>query len=131
MRWRAARALVLAYLLCVLAPPVAVAFAGTAGTPHHAAAMIELGAAEARDDGGRLVNHHGGHVADHGQTQDQNQDDVLSCCATFCMNAMAGVSAVEMVPLTGAASPVVLLLQSASGCDPGRIHRPPISLLPV
>ena len=143
LRLRAAAVLAAAYALCVVAPPVALAFAGGAVAAHcltddhHLAASVHVHA-----DGtphahvqGSVPHDHASQATAQYQANPQDADakggDAKgggTCCGMFCVNA-----ATEDTSVTVGIAPRASLLQAAlaapvHGHGPGRIDRPPITL---
>jgi len=140
---RGAATFAVAYLLCVLAPPLALAFADSAGALHcltlrhehrsPVAAADAVGAphsheAHAHHD---AVGHqdHGGH--DTGKPPAGGMDAAFDCCGYLCLSAIPA----GPVPCVGPQERIVaaeaLGGPSIAGRGPDRIDRPPIVLLPV
>ncbi len=128
LRVRTAAIVAAVYALCVVAPPVALAFTDGAVAAHcltgnhHAPAKAHVHA------DGSVHNHSGGD-----DTQDKSGDKTAkgqagSCCGLFCFAAMpADVGDVIAQPIPVAA-PLPALQAGLSGRGPDRINRPPITL---
>jgi len=125
LRLRTAAALALVYALCVVAPPLALAFADGAVAAHCL-----------------TTNHHGANAHVHGDGSDHSHDavpeksggnthktNVGSCCGLFCFAAVTGdIGDIAAEPFIGR-SILPVLQPELSGQGPDRIKRPPKSLL--
>lgn len=138
VRVRVAVALAAIYAFCVIAPPVALAFADAAVAAHcltddhhgvghkHAAADTQLhGATHVHADG--TVHTHAGDGTTENSAADEPTSTAGSCCGLFCFAAATGV-----VPEIGrpvrASSVLPALDGHLAGRGPERINRPPITL---
>jgi len=145
MRVRAAATLALAYALCVLAPPVALAFTEGAQafrcvTGHHhqqrAAAAAHSPGAQAHDRNAPVHVHSDGSAHRHGAANDSgaNKTDengtVGDCCGYFCVSAVPASPLPDVVPMLGMFIAVAAVDNGIGGRGPDRIDRPPILLLP-
>jgi hypothetical protein len=136
-----------AYLMCVLAPPVALAFADGAaalqclsGNHHHKAAMAQPDAVEPHHHHGDGHSHAG--AAHHHATQHHHEAGYdaghdgsdgnaapASCCGLFCVSAMPADRVPVVVPVRGALTSIVASDEAFAGRGPVRIDRPPNLLL--
>jgi hypothetical protein len=128
-RRRAGLILALAYLVCVIAPPLALAFAdGTRAAhclthEHHATAPVHVHA-----DGS--ADHHGTPAPAPSEVDHDDKSAPVQCCGLFCVTAAVADDADEPlgVALRGHAIPPTLEA-APGGTGPFRIDRPPNSLL--
>jgi hypothetical protein len=143
IRLRAAITLVLAYALCVLAPPVALAFMNGAAVVHcltarhaHRTAAVKTHDVDAHaqhtaahDHGGAFAHQHDSH---HGSAaaQADGQAAGTNCCGIFCLSAMPMSPAPDVSPPARILSLVSAVGLGIAGRGPDRIDRPPIALLP-
>jgi hypothetical protein len=141
MRRRVGRVLVLAYVACVMVPPLALAFAD--GVMAHCIigerqAVAAVPPAPVHEHGTAHAHHHGDHGApaehnhsashDQGTTGSHDKTMPADCCGWMCLNATAVALVapdapcprVEILTLTLDAAPV--------GLGPFRIDRPPNAL---
>jgi hypothetical protein len=143
MRWRAASAVALLYMLCVLAPAAAFAF-GDGSRAAHCLTHENHGLqrAHVHEHKGHGHNGHGhdghehaggtAHVHDDGTIHDHSQapDGKSSsgqCCGLVCLSALpAGVSDIE-TPALPAMTAVSANQEDLAGKPPDRLYRPPIS----
>jgi hypothetical protein len=137
-RFRAAIALAAIYAVCVVAPPIALAFADSAVAAHcltddgrglaHMHAQDDVrGVAHAHGDG-TLHEHTDGAVpASHDESEQTKQAG--SCCGLFCFLAVTH----DFDPAVGErlhlSSVLPVLDKHLDGRGPDRINRPPIPLL--
>jgi hypothetical protein len=142
-QWRVAATFVAAYLFCMLAPPLALAFADSAGALHcltarhehrsPVAAAEKVGTPHAHEahshhDAAGQHDHHG---HDTGAPPASGMDAAANCCGYLCLSAIP----VGPVPCVGLqermAAAEALAGPSIAGRGPDRIDRPPIVLLPM
>ena len=142
-RLRAALTLALAYLLCVIGPPVALAFMDTGAAVHCLTARHEHRAtaqspdvqAHARQaaahghDAAGAHRHDPGH--DTGTSEPGGKVTTVNCCGTFCVSAMPASPVPDVVPHAGIPAAVAAVNHGIAGRGPDRIDRPPIVLLPL
>ena len=137
IRWRAAAISALAYGLCVVVPPVALAFVTNAEALHYLTKRHQHYSAATGLDSlaihvGHSVHNHDANagLADHGhsdlgQSSSGEQGTTVNCCGYFCLSAVAAPPLPSCEPqariLPSTAQPV----QSLMGRDPGRVDRPP------
>ena len=139
LRSRAAIALAIAYALCVMAPPVALAFTDGAAAAH---CLTEDHHAASHAHGQRDLHAHGATHVHAGGTAHQHTDEAVptndgsgkqaghaaGCCGLFCFAAVAGDPGIVLGrPLP--ASPVPPAIdENPGGRGPDRLIRPPITL---
>jgi hypothetical protein len=156
MRRRVGRLVALVYIICVIAPPVSLAFTDGAvaahclSEDHHAPAVthVHTAAADAAKPHDHATHEHAmhdhamaGHAghdhamptaeqkpADPSDTNKQDHKIVGGCCGLFCMTtATADMGvAIGIAPRGSILQPV--LEPATVGHEPDRIDRPPISL---
>jgi hypothetical protein len=126
VRHRAARLLAVAYLACVIGPPLAFAFADAAvaahcltGDRHAATAAVHV-----HSDGATHQHDHPG--SGHEQADADGTNPPGQCCGLFCLNALAdtggvGIAAAPMCSRALQAG----LRESLGGIGSFRIERPP------
>ncbi|WP_050402866.1 hypothetical protein [Bradyrhizobium embrapense] len=141
-RVRAGCAIILAYLFCVLAPSIALAF----GAPfpcltdrvQPAVAVHVHDASMAHADGAAHVHaghDHAGmhmhHAADGAEPPVKHSHDGKSapgpCCAMMCVSALPAVLPLVAGPLHPIATRLTEAFQSLHGEAPARLYRPPIA----
>ena len=139
MRWRAAVTLALAYLLCVLVPPVARAFVDNTPTvqsvadyDRHDHAVAHAADAKVSFLGDGAAHRHGTHddTSQNGTGAD-GHDKAVGCCGYFCMSAAPAAPVQDITPAFGTFAAVAAIDRGIDGRGPGRIDRPPIALLTV
>lgn len=125
-RFRAALALAVLYVFCILAPHAALAFTGAASAApclteteglahvHHAAANTHVHANGTVHEHGDKSRHSDG-KAEHG-----------NCCGMFCVTALANDPGVVLVVPELGTPPQVVLMDGLPSRGPDRIDRPPI-----
>jgi len=137
-RCRAAIALTAAYALCVLAPPMALAFADGAVAAH---CLIDHHDSVAHVHAQRGVHEHGlVHTHEDGKVHKHSNDSVPakgdgskqpnhagSCCGLFCFAAMTSDGHVVIGQPVHASTLFLVLDEHLVGRDPDRINRPPIA----
>jgi hypothetical protein len=136
----------IAYLLCVLAPPVALAFVGGSSAFHCLTTQHQRGAAHVHDvkafpvvahahgaDAGH--EHTSGHRHDSEQAPIQSDADdravIVNCCGLFCVSSMPAGVAPDIVPMARVLPVQASVDRGVAGCGPDSIYRPPIVLLPM
>ena len=135
LRLGAAMALAALYAVCVVAPSVAIAFAGGAAAAHcltddhHGVARVHAhdhiqGEVHAHDEGAAHV--HAGAAA--ATDDDRQQGPGGSCCGLFCFSAVTGDVGVFVEVAVHASRVLPAPDLSLDGRGPDRINRPPISL---
>ena len=142
LRWRAAVTLALAYMLCVVLPPVAHAFIGSATTAQlaavdrqHDTAMADVAtahihvAATTNHVGDTTHRHHNGD--DTSRNGADGHDKAVGCCGYFCMSAAPFTLVQDIPPALGVLVAAALANRGIIGRGPARIDRPPIVLLPL
>ena len=135
LRGRGAATLALAYVVCVLAPPVAHASSGNWAATHltighHTTASVHAhGAAVAVHDDG-TAHQHGTHHGTAGADVD-DQGTPGGCCTYFCVSAAPAPAMPDVAPALGVAKTLTAANTGILGRGPGRIDRPPIVLLLV
>ncbi|WP_420840873.1 hypothetical protein [Bradyrhizobium quebecense] len=141
-RVRAGCSIILAYLFCVLAPSVALAF----GAPfpcltdevQPAAAVQVHDASMAHADGAahdHAAHDHGGmhmhHAADGAEPPAKHSHDGKNapgpCCAMMCVSALPADLPSVTAPLHPIATRLAEALQSLHSEAPARLYRPPIA----
>jgi hypothetical protein len=135
IRRRVGRVLALAYLACVIMPPVALAFADGAVAAHcltddhHMTAAVPA-AVHVHADGS---THH--HAAPHERGSPQRQSDKpgkahpANCCGLFCVTATTTEIGVQIAPPPRGRMLAPVLQAAIAGHGPDRIDRPPIILV--
>lgn len=135
--WRFRAALVLAaiYAACVVAPPIALAFADGAVAAHcltddnrglaHMHAQDDVrGIAHAHDDG--TLHEHSDDAVPTSHDESEQTKQAASCCGLFCFVAVAH----DFDPAVGEplhfSSVLPVLDEHLDGRGPDRINRPPI-----
>jgi hypothetical protein len=151
MRRRIGRLVALAYLVCVIAPPVSLAFTDGAiaahclSEDHHTLAAVHVHAIAvdpARPHDHAMHDHamagHAGHdrampamdrnASDPSDTPKQDHKIVGGCCGLFCIATSAADLnvAIGIAPRGSILQPA--LEPSTVGHEPDRIDRPPITL---
>jgi hypothetical protein len=139
LRVRAAIALAALYAACVMAPPLALAFADGAAAAHcltddHHAATHRHSTPDAHQHGG-VHRHADGavhkHADDAGTSMNGGEDEPTSttgsCCGLFCFAATTG-DLPEIGQPVHASSVLPALDEHLAGRGPERINRPPITL---
>jgi hypothetical protein len=137
-RLRAAIALAAVYAVCVLAPPMALAFADGAvaarcltddhlGAAHVHGQSDQHGPVHAHGDG-TVHKHAGDAAAATGDDSNQTQH-AGSCCGLFCFAAVTGDPDFVVGQPVHASSLLPTLDEYLAGRGPDRINRPPITLL--
>jgi len=142
VRRRVGRVLVLAYLACVLVPPLALAFANGAmahcmiGDRQVVAAQTV--AVQEHDHGAAHAHHHGDHGAPaehkHSTSHDKSTTDSNGkalpgdCCAWMCLNATAVELVAPQAPCPRVEVLTLTLDAAPGGLGPFRIDRPPNAL---
>ena len=124
MRRKAATLLVVLYTLCLLAPSAAFALAD-GPRQAHCLTQANHGLAKAH-------THHDGTQHEHAQIpqkSDDEKDQLKNCCGLFCLIALT--PAIDLaIGQSPVGSAVVAALEAAVARGaPGRLDRPPISLL--
>ena len=121
LRRRAATLLVVLYAICLLAPSAAFALAD-ASRQAHCLTQADHGLAKAHV-------HHVGAKHEHPQKSDDEKDQLKNCCGLFCLTALT--PAIDLaIGQSPVGSTVVATLEDAIARGaPGRLDRPPISLL--
>jgi hypothetical protein len=137
LRPRAALVLAAVYALCVVAPPVALAFTdGSAaahclfedsnGAPHvHTRAVSAQVAPHVHT---ASVTHRHVDVSGPVETGDDNQAAVVGCCGLFSAPAVSGDQNVLVIDQGSALPTFPALDDDLTGRGPDRLHRPPIAL---
>jgi hypothetical protein len=142
-QWRVAATFAGAYLFCMLAPPLALAFADSAGALHCLTARHEHRSPAAAADTIGMSQSHEAH-SHHDVTGQQDHrshdtgappaggmDAASNCCGYLCLSAIPA----GPVPYVGPQERMLATQawggQSIAGRGPDRIDRPPIVLLPV
>ncbi len=139
LRFRAAIASAALYAVCVLAPPVGLAFANGAAAAHcltddHHAAAHKHATGDAHPHAGAHV-HGDGTIhkhADDGTPIPGGEDDAANhpgaCCGLFCFAAMTGDLPHIVAQPVHFSSVLPALDDHLAGRGPDRINRPPITL---
>ena len=139
MRRRVGRLLALAYLVCVIAPPMALALAEGAVAAHcltddhHVAVVAHVHADSTVHHHVKKPDHPAQHApqpaSHHKQADSEGKAAPGNCCGLFCMNATATDVGVP-IGVPSRASILMPTLEAAlGGLAPSRIDRPPIDLL--
>jgi hypothetical protein len=140
---RAAATFAVAYLLCMLAPPLALALADSAEALHCLTARYENRLPLVAVDKAATPHSHEAH-SHHDTAGEQDHlnhdagaplaggmDVAADCCGYLCLSAIP----VGPVPCVGPQERIFTTEarrgESIAGRDPDRIDRPPIVLLPV
>jgi hypothetical protein len=128
-----------AYLLCVLAPPVALAFVDGSSAFHCLTTQHQRSSAHMHDattQVGSVVAH--SHDVPHhdtspgtSQSDSHSLDAAVNCCGLFCVSAMPAGPAPEFVRIALVVPAVAAVNYGIAGRGPDRIDRPPIALLPL
>jgi hypothetical protein len=131
-RIRLAAAFALGYALCVAAPVGAVAFAGNVNTPAHCMTEFQSVAAAhihmTDTDHQAGTSHHA--AAGHDETTTPDTAKPLAkCCGLFGVTAIPQAQTVIALPAIAPAKCRAVATDSLFGQDPGRIDRPPRSLV--
>jgi len=141
--WRVAATFAGAYLLCMLAPPLALAFADSAEALHCLTARHEHRSPVAAADKVGTPHSHEAHPHhDAAGQQDHRSHDTggppaggkniaSDCCGYLCLSAIPVGPVLCVDPQERMLTTEVLGGQSIAGRGPDRIDRPPIVLLPV
>jgi len=129
-RRRAGLILALAYLVCLIAPPLALAFADGAKAAHyltherHAAASVHV-------HGDGSTHHHGSHAPAQNEVDHDDKNAPAQCCGLFCVTA-AVADADLPIGLSARGQTILPALDTApGGIGPFRIDRPPNLLLSI
>ncbi|MFB9264063.1 hypothetical protein ACFFWD_12920 [Bradyrhizobium erythrophlei] len=137
-RLRAGRLIVLAYLFCVLAPSLALAFGAPipcvtdevqpVATAHmHEASMAHADHGAGHDHGGL----HAHHAADPAGTPAKHSHDGHGapgpCCAMMCASAMPADVPSVVTPSHPVATRISEAYRSLRSEAPARLYRPPIA----
>jgi hypothetical protein len=141
LRLRAAITLALAYALCVLVPPVALAFMDGAAVVHclttrhqHRTAAVNTHDVDTHAHHTTADNHGGAsahdHDSHHGSGAQTDGQAGINCCGIFCLSAMPMSPAPDVSPPARIVSLVSAIDHGIAGRGPDRIDRPPIVLLP-
>jgi len=127
------------YLVCVLAPSVALAYMDGPSAFHCLTTQHEHGSAHVHDakmlTGNAVVqtpdalHHDVGHSS--GQNKVDDQAMTINCCGLFCVSAMPTSPVPHIVPIARIVPAVVALYRGIAGRGPDRIYRPPIAVLPL
>jgi hypothetical protein len=140
MRLRAAGALALLYMLCVLAPAAAFAFGDGSRAAHcvtddHHGLRTAHGHENAghqkaghKHDGGAAHVHDDGTSHDHSTAPDGKRADA-QCCGLVCLNALPASVADVAAPVLPAMLANSAPQDDIAGKVPDRLYRPPISPL--
>jgi hypothetical protein len=132
-----------AYLLCVLAPPVALAFMDSTSAYHCLTTRHQHGAAAQVNDARTHISHaaaheHGGRSAhdhdfhhDHGQKTADTEGVAVNCCGYFCLSAMPASPVPDCVPTIRIVPVAIAIEDRIAGRGPDRIERPPNVRLPL
>ena len=141
-RLRAGCSIILAYLFCVLAPSVALAFGApfpcltdevqpVGAAQVHGASMTHadgIGHDHAAHDRGDM---HGQHAADaappHAKHSHDGKNAAGPCCAMMCVSALPADLPLVAGPLHPIATRLAETLQSLRSEAPARLYRPPIA----
>jgi hypothetical protein len=135
-RIRAAIASAAIYAACVVAPPIALAFADSAVAAHcltednrgladrHAQGDAP-GVVHAHDDG---TMHEHSNDAAPGSDEGEQTKQAASCCGLFCFVAVTGDLNLGVGQPAHASSVLPVLDEHLDGRGPDRINRPPIPL---
>ena len=120
-RLKAASALVVLYAICLLAPTAAFALSPSPRQAH-CLTQADHGLAKAHV-------HHDVAEHEHPQKTDDEKDQLKNCCGLFCLTALT--PAIDLaIGQSPVGSAVVAALEAAAARGaPGRLDRPPISLL--
>jgi hypothetical protein len=132
----AGRLLALAFLLCTIGPPVALALADAAVAAHcltkgnhsaQPAVHVHSDGAAHRHDRAAASHEH-----EHAQDEADGKTATGQCCGLFCMNATAelGIHSIPGTPLREHA-PAAAFDTAPSGLGPFRIDRPPNTLASI
>jgi hypothetical protein len=142
-RWRVAAIFASAYLLCVLAPPIALAFAASAGALHCLTARHEHRLPVAAADKAGTPHSHEAHAhhdaagqQDHrshdtGAPPAGGMDAAFDCCGYLCLSAIPAGPVQCGVPQERMLATEAHGGESIAGRSPDRIDRPPIVSLLV
>lgn len=139
---RAGCSIILAYLFCVLAPSIALAFGApfpcltdqvqpaVAAHVHDASTMQADGAAHvhAGHDHGGMHMHHGADGAEPPVKHSHDDKNAPGpCCAMMCVSALPADLPLVAGPLHPIAIRLTEAFQSLHGEAPARLYRPPIA----
>ncbi|MGE0060483.1 MAG: hypothetical protein AB7T86_00225 [Xanthobacteraceae bacterium] len=130
-RIRLAAAFALGYALCVASPAAALAINGPANAPAHC--MTEYQGVAATHIHMADTSHHAG-AAHHpdaapGKAMPDTANSPAKCCGLFGVTAIPQAQTVIALPAIIPAKCRVAAADSLFGQGPGRIDRPPISLV--
>ena len=144
LRWRWARALAVAYLLCALAPGLAFAFGdgvaarcALAGAHTVAANASKAGDTHAHHDRAQHMHDGSAHAMagdaakhSHGAGKSGTSDKAdQMCCGLACVSALpAGLLSVSLPDLV-AATEMPLPEQALAALTPARLYKPPIAAM--
>lgn len=129
----------MAYAICVLTPPAALAFATSEQSMHCLGVQSEMPAMAHVHDHAQAVAHHA-ESHEHGKSVEAgNSADTVSsnshtqppgqCCGLFCVSALAPSLSEIAIAVTLPIRIQVSLARSLAGQYPDRIDRPPRSLV--
>jgi hypothetical protein len=142
-QWRVAATFAGAYLFCMLAPPLALAFADSAEALHCLTARHEHRSPAAAADKAGTLHSHEAHVhhdaagqQDHrshdtGAPPAGGMDAAFDCCGYLCLSAIPAGPVQCVGPQERMLATEVRGGQSIAGRSPDRIDRPPIVSLLV
>ena len=136
----------IAYLLCVLVPPAALAWVGNSQAYHCLTKQHEFAAgghAQTEVYHARAHVHHVAavqsertsphHVTGHKSEPKRggSESKTVNCCGYFCLSAMPVSLAADVGPVTRVSPHITVVDHSVAGRRPDRIDRPPKVLLPL
>ena len=125
MRRRAAGAIALAYLACVIWPPLALAFADGAVAAHCLTDDHQIVAAAHVHQDGMVHEHHGAGGSDHQPAHSDGKGTTGNCCGLFSLNAMAPAVSMPVGPPQRGVAFHPAVVAALAGHGPARLYRPP------
>jgi len=140
VRRRVGRCLVLAYLACVIVPPLTLAFAD--GAMAHCITSDRQVAAAVHVHADGATHEHAHHSAHHGTPAEHKHSDAGGkgptgshgkampgdCCGLLCLNATAVAMVAPQAPCPRVDILTLTLDSAPGGLGPNRIDRPPNAL---
>ncbi|SEC38633.1 hypothetical protein [Bradyrhizobium erythrophlei] len=133
-RVRAGCSIILAYLFCVLAPSVALAFGAPFPCltdevqPSVAVQVHDTSMAHAAHDHGGMHMHHAADATDqHAKHSHDGKGAPGPCCAMMCVSALPADLPLVAGPLHPIATRLTEAFRSLHGEAPARLYRPPIA----
>jgi len=131
MRRRAGLILALSYLACVIAPPLALAFADGTKAAHCLTHEHRQAVATVHTHADGSAHHHGPPASAPQEVDRDDKSAPVQCCGLFCVTAaMADADLPFGATPRGQAIPPALEA-APGGTGPFRIDRPPNSLLSI